>query len=172
MPEDEPNWWFELVWSAERNADSQLDLQEFVYDVLEQAKDNLSEDGYLASAAWVITPTEIYCFSIGQKSWEYKEEVYGRLVDKAKELSAEAIVTLNDAYWGEPDDPDPYYQGLAEEGRECIWVNAVRPDKPTISLQAKYKRIQGKIVFEPTEQTEGTKVHLLGSWSKELKEVQ
>ena len=172
MSEQDPNWWLELVWSAERTTDSELNLEEYAYDVLEQAKENLRRAGYVESGAWVIEPAAIHCFSVGQKSWEFKHEAYGRLVEKARELRAEAIVTLNDAYWGDVPD-DEYYQGkLAEEGRECIWVNVARPDNTTISLQAKYKRIDDKIVFEPTEEARGTKVNLLGSWTKELKEVQ
>ena len=78
---------------------------------------------------------------------------------KAKELKATAIVILNDAYWGENYDPATYYQGkLAEEGRECIFVAVTSAKAVTWCLEAKYRRIGNKIVFEPIEKTEGDQV--------------
>ncbi len=172
MPEEEPNSWIELVWTEDRTIDSEFDLQEFTYGVLERAKENLSHDGYLVHGAWIVEPKGIHCYKIGHKSGEYKHEVYQRLVQRARELNAEAIVTLNDAYWG-PPDPEPYYQGkLAKEGRECIWVCVTAPDKPSWELMAKYRRVGDSIAFEPTERSEGVRVNLLGSWSKEMKEIQ
>jgi hypothetical protein len=171
---EEPNSWLELVWTAERDTESELDVQEFVYSLMETARENLKNDGYLTHAGWVIEPKAIHCFEIGHKSWEFKQEVYGRLVEKAKELKAEAIVTLADAYWSdEKYDPATYYQGkLAKEGKECIWLTVTAPDKPTWSLQSKYKRIEGKVIFEPIEREEGDQVFLLGSWSKEMRAIQ
>jgi hypothetical protein len=162
-----------LVWSEERTTDAEFDLQEFVYGILERAKENLVNDGYLESGAWIIEPLAIHCYDVGHKSSEYRFEPYSQLAAQAKQLKAEAIVSLTDAYWGEQYDPSTYYHGkLAEEGRECIWISVTYPDKPSWSLQAKYKRSEKKIVFEPTEREEGEKNNLLGSWSKELREIQ
>jgi hypothetical protein len=162
-----------LVWSTERDQDSELDLQNYAYDILEMAKDCLRDDGYLDSAAFVIEPNGIHCFQIGHKSWEYKREIYDRLVQTAKEMKAEAIVTLNDAYWSDNYDPATYYQGkLAEEGNECISVTVTTPEKASWVLQTNYKRIGDKIVFEPTERSDDDKIGLLGSWSKEMREIQ
>lgn len=160
-----------MVWSVDREAG--FDLTEFAYDVLENAKDSLRNDGFLEAGAFVLTDQRLYCFSVGFEGPEQKFSVYARLVEKAKELGATAIVILNDAYWGENYDPASYYQGkLAEEGRECVLVAVAPGNEPTWALQAKYRRVADSIVFEPTEKSEGDRLFLLGSWSKEFKQIQ
>jgi len=70
----------ELVWSAKLEGD--LDLKRFASGLLERAQENLRQDGYVQSAVFLLTNTDLQCYSVAFSGNEEKEGAYEEVVQK------------------------------------------------------------------------------------------
>src|SRR3954469_24563589 len=110
------------LWVVERPAN--FHPIEYARSVFETGMNCLQEDGYLDSAAFVVTRHEIRCLPVSFEGQDEKEQLYRRIVSYARSNEAEFIVTLNDAYCGEKEDSENYYPGKLREigADDCIFV--------------------------------------------------
>lgn len=136
--------------------DDVLDLKKFAKGLIERAKENLQQDGYLQSGVFLITDSEVYCYSVSFSGYDQKEFAYGEAVQKAQELGALAIVTLNDAFIGDKYAPENYEwgQAAADPKGECIFVTLSGPGLENWTIEVEYRREPGGIVFSPPTEEE------------------
>jgi len=157
-----------------------FDVEHFAYEELESAKRSLQDEGYLTAIAWLIAPTQIEVYALGFHNPEQKCEVYRRLVERAWEIKAELIITLNDIRYVEKPGGAEYYPGMTshpgrvsfEGAKEAILVTISGPDRSTKELRAEYTRVGDKLVFAATEECRDVTVGMLGTWSKEVRSIQ
>ncbi len=156
-----------------------FDLEAFAHDELERAKESLREEGYLTAICWIVCASEIHVYAVGFQNVDEKYEVYARLVERARQLPAEAIIMLNDTRFVDNADVQ-YYPGMTtypgelsfEGAKEAVTVLIAGPNIESKQFVAKYQRIGNKIVFAPTEEFSDVTVGLVGSWSREIKGIQ
>lgn len=151
-----------------------FDLEEFAHEELESAKRSLQEEGYLTAIAWIVTSDEVHVFAPGFHNQEQKYQVYGKLVERAKELRAKAIMILNDTRYVLNPDMAAFYEGKVtfEGAKEALIVIISGPGIKSKELSAQYERIGDRIVFAPTKETSDVTPGLLGSWSQEMRKIQ
>jgi hypothetical protein len=135
--------------------------------VLEIAKENLTNDGELQSCAFVLTSEEIHCCEINFADHDEKEFEYMKLVAYAREKVALAIISLNDAYVGKPEDAGGYYPGKLQElnRQECIHVCLAGPDLENWSIEVPYVRREGRMQFDPPQEFAGGEISFLQDWA-------
>lgn len=157
----------EHIWEEELQIG--FEVHQFASRVLEKAMEDLESDGYLESAVFFITSTHLYCYGVTFKGYEEKEATYAEVVRLARELKAVAIVTLNDAYTGEPGtfDPDKYQWGdLAKNhSAECIFVSVSGPGLENWSKEVQYKRDGGTFLFAEPEIERKSLLGILQDWA-------
>jgi hypothetical protein len=155
----------ELAWSSE--LEEVFDLKNFANGVLERAKESLQKDGYLQSGVFIITDTEVQCYSVSFSGHEEKEATYGEVVGKARDLNALAIVTLNDAFLGDKCDPEKYVWGQAASNPkgECILVTISGPGMKNCTKEIEYHRTPEGIEFEASTEDEDSSIGILQEWS-------
>jgi len=153
--------------------DDVLDLKKFAKGLIERAKENLQPDGYLQSGVFLVTNSEVHCYSVCFSGYEQKESAYGEAVQKARELGALAIVTLNDAFIGDKYAPENYEwgQAAADPKGECIFVTLSGPGLENWTIEVEYRREPGGLVFSPPTEEEKSFIGLLGDWSKKGQRV-
>jgi hypothetical protein len=137
----------EMVWSMLR--DEAFDVKQFASGLLDRAQENLRQDGYVQPAVFLITADEVQCWSLSFNRYQEKETTYDEIVKKARELNAEAIVTLNDAFVGAKYDPATYEWGQAarDPKGECIFVTVSGPDLENWTKEIEHHRETDGIVF-------------------------
>jgi hypothetical protein len=144
-----------------------IDLKKHALEALEAAKDNLSRDGYLIPVAFIVTNLEIIDFNLDYVYEEQKASGYAKLVEVARKQGGSAIITVNDARCGDPDDSlDGYYQGkLQIEGApECTYITVSGPAITTWSISVPYLRRGNEIVFgNPVEEFDDA-LNFLPGW--------
>ncbi len=150
-----------------------LDLKQFVRQVLDVAKGNLSQDGFLIPVAFLITPEGIFAVPVQFENPEQKERAYREVVEEAKRRKSLAIVTLNDARYSTDASKEfleCYYQGkLAEErSPECIVMTVSGPGVANWNLTLPYQRTEKGIVFGQIQENDEVQINLLGSWASDL----
>lgn len=149
-----------------------FDLREYVSLLLEQAKQNLKQDGYLVPVAFIVTAEQILLVPVAFEGPEEKTQAYGKVVEVAREHNALAIVTLNDARYStdtSQESVEAYYPGklAAERAPECISITVSGPAITTWALTVPYERTQEGIVFGQAKESSGGKLHLLPGWASD-----
>lgn len=156
----------ELVWTKE--LDEAVDLEQFANRLLESAKDNLRKDGYIQSGVFIITDAELHSYSVAFSGNDEKESAYGEAVQKARQLGALAIITLNDAYIGTKYEPKEEYewgQVAADPKGECIFLTISGPGLKNHTKQIEYCRGPNGIEFSPPKEEQDSFIGVLGDWS-------
>jgi hypothetical protein len=153
------------TWIAPRDLD--FSLKDFARGVLEIAKENLTNDGELHACAFVLTGESIHCCEISFSDHDEKEIEYKKLVEYARENSAIAIVSLNDAYVGTPDDIASYYPGKLQhlKRKECIHVCLAGPELENWSAEVPYDRSDNGIKFDAAQEFAGGEIGFLHDWA-------
>lgn len=156
----------ELVWTKE--LDGAFDLRQIANELLKSAKENLQKDGYLQSGVFIVTKTELHCYSVAFAGYEEKECAYGEAVLKAHDLGATAIVTLNDAFVGRKLDPDEKYewgQVASDPKGECIFLTISGPGLKNYTNEIEYRRVPDGFEFSSPKEEEDSFIGILGEWS-------
>ena len=98
---------------------------------------------------------------------------YDKAVEFARLKNAVAIVTLNDAFLGDPEDAKDYYPGKLKElnKQEGIWITVTGPQLKNWSLTRKYQRQGEALVFDELEEELGGEVNFLQHWPANFKSV-
>jgi hypothetical protein len=87
------------------------DLRQVAFNIMNIARENLENDGYLEPAVFLVRDQMVSVYRIAFQDEREKALAYGKVVQIAKQQKAQAIITLNDAFVGKPDDdPDSYYK--------------------------------------------------------------
>ncbi len=162
----------EPIWTKE--IDEDFDSHEFASNLLEGAKENLRTDGFIQAAVFLVTSTELHCFSVSFEGYEQKEAAYAEAVRVGRELGACAIVTLNDAYLGKDKyDPEKYQWGdaAANPSGECVLVTVSGPGQENWQKQVTYQRGPDGITFGEVFEESNAFIGVLGEWSKKLKVI-
>jgi hypothetical protein len=161
----------EPLWTTER--EDSFDLKQFARGILDSAIENLKRDGELQSAVFVVNGSEIHCLEVSFEGQEEKEQVYSLIVQYARKMNAEAIVTLNDAYWGEPEMAVNYYPGKLKEAgsKECIHVSISGPMLINWIIEAKYEKRDGHFYFRLPDEETGGSIGFLGDWPANIKSL-
>ena len=102
---------------------------------------------------------------------EEKTVAYKRLVEAACEANALALVTCNDAYWGNDASQEyleGYYPGkLAAEGaNECLMLTVSGSTVQTWCVDVPYERVGKTIVFGASSESLGEQIGFLDNWRK------
>ena len=158
----------QLAWAVPKDDD--LDLRDFALRLLEQAKENLQQYGELVPVAFLITSSELQCYSISFRDQKGKNSAYSELVKAARSAEAAALITCNDAFWKDNADPqyvEGYYPGkLAAEGaKECIMLTVSGPLIETWCIEIPYQRSDEGIKFGTQRESSGDQVGFLEGWT-------
>jgi hypothetical protein len=160
----------EIVWSSAR--DDMFDVKEFASGLLERARENLQQDGYVQSAVFLVTGTEVQCYSVSFSGYVEKEATYDEVVQRARELNAQAIVTLNDAFTGDKYAADYEWGQIAKNPKgECLFVTVSGPGLENWAKEIEYRRGPDEIVFSPSAEERNTFIGMLGDWSRKGQRV-
>jgi NAD(P)-dependent dehydrogenase (short-subunit alcohol dehydrogenase family) len=143
-----------------------IDLKKHALEALEAAKDDLTRDGHLIPVAFIVTNLEILDFNLDYDDEDQKASAYAKLVEIAREQGGSAIITVNDARFGEPGTLDGYYPGKLEiEGApECIYITVSGPAITTWSVTVPYVRRGKEIVFGNAIEAFDDSLNLLPGW--------
>jgi hypothetical protein len=134
---------------------------------LETAKEDLRRDGYLLPVAFVVTDEGIIDFNIQFKDQNEKSCVYSKLVELAKEKSAKAIITINDAQVTEPtqkDNAEPQQKSTERGSKECLYMTISGPGIQTWTVSVPYYRATSGIIFGKQFETTSDILNLLPGW--------
>lgn len=151
------------------------DLRETAYQILEIAKENLQNDGYLQAGAFLMTDAQMLICPIEPfQNENEKTAAYQKVISAAREHDAHAIITLNDAHMGKKGQAtaewlEGYYWGkLAAEGAdECILMTVSGPAIANWTVTVPYTRAAERILFaEPIEET-GGELAVMRGWACE-----
>ena len=160
----------EMVWNSSH--DGTFDVKQFASELLERAKENLQEDGHVQPGVFLITGTEVLCYSVSFSEYEEKEAAYGEIVRKARELNAQAIVTLNDAFIGDKHDGDYEWGEIGKNPKgECVFVTVSGPDLENWTKETEYRRGPDGIVFAAPAEERNSFIGILGDWSRKGQRV-
>ena len=165
----------ETAWTVPKEED--FDLRDFALGVLEIAKENLQQDGELVAAAFIVTEFQIQCVSVKFGDHQEKAVAYQQLVKAAREANASALVTCNDAYWGNDASREyleGYYPGkLAAEGaKECLMLTVTGPSLQTWCVDLPYERVSKTIRFGESTESLGEEIGFLQNWREGSIKVQ
>lgn len=147
------------------------DLKALAYELLHEAQQSLRTDGHLNPVAVVITADENLIFELEFESEEEREEIYGEMMDVAREKSAAAIVTVNDVYLDDSGNAARLegegWGTLGEGAHEAIMVTVSGGGFETWSLWGPYIIRGGEFLFQPAREAlnPGGEVDLLGDWT-------
>lgn len=144
------------------------ELREFTHAAMDIARENLVNDGVLLPAAFVIRDRQVLLIQVTFRTAEEKRLAYAELIEIARSIGAEAIITLNDAYISE-GDPEKYYPGQleAEHAGEAIVLTLSGRAMPAWCLTQRYSRLpEGKIEFGEMSEGRGSEVGLLEGWAE------
>ncbi len=149
-----------------------VDLRDFVSQMIEIARENLERDGFLTPAAFLVTPAETLAMAVEFNGPDEKEEAYRKVVETAREFGAMAIITLNDAHYRTGPaaaDSENYYPGqlAAERAPECIFVSVSGPGIKPWCLRLPYRRTGDGLAFGSPEESSGAEIGLLPGWSSD-----
>jgi hypothetical protein len=150
------------------------ELAEVAQNIMAIARDNLTNDGFLDPAAFLLRENHVQLYRLQFRTEEEKRTAYAKVVEFAKRENANAVITLNDAYIGKPDDdPDSYYPGkLAAEGAdEAIVLTLSGPGVPTWCLTQRYSRKEKTIEFGEITESHGTDMSLLPGWATDKPKI-
>lgn len=145
------------------------EIRELALNLLEIARENLQADGTLLGIACIVTPGENLIVPTPFADEAEKDAVYGDVIAEARRRNALAIITVNDAYVGEPGDSEGYYPGkLAELGRsEAIVATISGPGFRSYELSLPYTRQAGEITFGELKEGLVSELSLLAGWAEQ-----
>jgi hypothetical protein len=155
-----------LIYEAELDPD--FDLRKFAYGVMDLAKTNLQNDGFLTPAVFLVQQDRISAYAMQFDGADEKYEVYTKVVEIARAKHAHAIVTLNDVYKDEAD-PATYMQDKfdTERAAEAIMVTVSGPAIPGWALDCGYVRSPGGLRFSPAQEEKIRDFGLLPGWAEQ-----
>jgi hypothetical protein len=146
-----------------------IHLKRYALKVLATAKEDLRRDGYLIPVAFVIADDEILDFNVQFENGEQKLSVYAKVVEIAKERSARAIITVNDARikneLGAGNLQSTRDANATETPNECIYVTVSGPAIKTWTVSVSYERIGSEIRFHRELESSGDILNLLPGWT-------
>jgi hypothetical protein len=101
------------------------------------------------------------------EGYEQKQATYAEAVQRARELHAWAIMTLNDTYLGDKYDSEKYQWGdaAANPTGECVLVTLSGPGLQTWKKSVDYQRSRDGLSFGKCVEEDNAFVGLLGDWS-------
>ena len=161
----------EIVWSLVRG--EEFDLKQFASGLLERAKEHLQGDGYVQSAVFLVTSSEVQCYSVSFEGFDEKDITYREVVQRAREVDAQAIVTLNDAFVGDGASSTDYEWGqIAKDPKgECLFLTVSGPGLENWTKEIEYRRGPSGIVFSPPIEERNSFIGMLGDWSRKGQRV-
>jgi hypothetical protein len=161
----------EMVWTLER--EDGLDLKQFASGLLERAKEHLQGDGYVQSAVFLVTSSEVQCYSVSFAGSEEKDATYREVVQRAREVDAHAIITLNDAYVGDESSSTGYEWGqIAKDPKgECLFLTVSEPGLENWTKEIEYRREHDGIVFSPPTEELNSFIGMLGDGREKANEL-
>ncbi len=146
-----------------------IHLKRYALKALATAKEDLRRDGYLIPVAFVIADDEVLDFNVQFEDKEQKLSVYAKVVEIAKERSARAIVTVNDAHikneLGAGNLQLRAEATAAEMPNECIYVTVSGPAIKTWTVSAPYVRKGSEITFHRELESSSDILNLLPGWT-------
>lgn len=145
------------------------DLKQFAYQALEIAKENLTRDKELLPVVFLIVGGEALVHPVEFVDEDSKNQAYAEIVAAAKEHGASAILTLNDARYAPPGDPEEHEWGdLERQGApECIMISLSGPAMESWTLLLPYRREGEQIIFEEPQEHSGGVIGMLPGWGSE-----
>jgi hypothetical protein len=147
------------------------DLKALAYELLHEAQQSLESEGHLNPTAIVITPNENLIVDVEFEDDEEREEIYGELVESARDKNAAAIVTINDVYMNESGAAvrlqGPGWGDLRQPPNEAIVITVSGSGFETWSVVSSYYRVEEQFIFQPAREVinPGGEVELLGDWT-------
>jgi hypothetical protein len=147
------------------------DLKALAYELLHEAQQSLESEGHLNPTAIVITPNENLIVDVEFEDDEEREEIYGELVESARDKNAAAIVTINDVYMNESGAAvrlqGPGWGDLRQPPNEAIVITVSGSGFETWSIVSSYYRVEEQFIFQPAREVinPGGEVELLGDWT-------
>ena len=161
------------IWTTE--LEDAFDVEQLASRVLDNAMEALESDDFVQAAVFFVTSKELHCYSVSFTGYDEKEATYQDVVRTAQEINARALVTLNDAYTGDPKtfDPATYEWGqlAANHKGECVFVSVSGPGLENWSKEVQYRRENGRIVFSEPEIERMSFLGLLQNWAKKGQRV-
>jgi hypothetical protein len=147
------------------------DLKTLAYELLHEAQQSLESEGQLQPTAIVITPGENLIIDVEFEDDEERQDIYGELVETARDKNAAAIVTVNDVYLDE-NGAAVRLQGagwgdLKQPANEAIVITVSGSGFETWSVVSSYYRVDEHFIFQPAREVinPGGEVELLGDWT-------
>ncbi len=147
------------------------DLKALAYELLHEAQQSLESEGHLNPTAIIITRDENLIVDVEFEDDEEREEIYGELVESARDKNAAAIVTINDVYMNESgaavDLQGPGWGSLRQPSNEAIVITVSGSGFETWSIVSSYYRVEEQFIFQPAREVinPGGEVELLGDWT-------
>lgn len=147
------------------------DLKALAYELLHEAQQSLESEGHLNPTAIIITPNENLIVDVEFEDDEEREEIYGELVESARDKNAAAIVTINDVYMNESGAAvrlqGPGWGSLRQAPNEAIVITVSGSGFETWSIVSSYYRVEEQFIFQPAREVinPGGEVELLGDWT-------
>ena len=147
------------------------DLKALAYELLHEAQQSLESEGHLNPTAIIITPSENLIVDVEFEDDEEREEIYGELVESARDKNAAAIVTINDVYMNESGAAvrlqGPGWGNLRQPPNEAIVITVSGSGFETWSIVSSYYRVEEQFIFQPAREVinPGGEVELLGDWT-------
>ncbi len=148
-----------------------FDVRAYALKVLGFAKANLASEGYVLPTAFIVVANEVEIVPVSFTTRAEAQLAYEQVIQRARDLHALAIVTLNAAHYGdsvageclEPDHPG----GAAEAGSapDCIWITVSGPAIPTWELLQPYVRTAQGILYGELRECHGVEMSLLDAWA-------
>lgn len=147
------------------------DLKALAYEFLHEGQENLQREGHLNPVAVVITAAENLIFDLEFQTEEEREDIYGEMMDVAREKHALAILTVNDVFLTDSGTP-PQLQGVgwgaaSETPQEAIVITVSGSGFETWTLVSPYFRRESQFIFPPAREVPnpGGEIDLLGDWT-------
>ena len=147
------------------------DLKSLAYEFLHEAQETLQREGHPNPVAAVITASENLILELEFQTGQEREDIYGEMMDVAREKRALAILTVNDVFLTDSGTP-PQLQGAgwgtaSETAQEAIMITVSGSGFETWTLVCPYFRREPRVVFQPAREVPnpGGEIDLLGDWT-------
>jgi len=126
-------------------------LSDYALRALEKAKEDLRRDKYLLPVAFIATEDDVFDFNLQFEDAEQKRTVYDELVKLAKERTARAIITINDATLTNHSEGSSSDTAMTradiKSPQHCIFVTVSGPSIRTCSISLPYVSTGNEVVL-------------------------
>jgi hypothetical protein len=143
-------------------------LSDYALRALEKAKEDLRRDKYLLPVAFIVTEDDVFDFNLQFEDAEQKRTVYDELVKLAKERTARAIITINDATLTNHSEGSSSDTAMTRADiklpQHCIFVTVSGPSIRTCSISLPYVSTGSQVVFGNPTETVNDVLNLLPGW--------